>query len=69
MLLRNGLYRILIAPILLETILNDLLVRMGLKTLDASIELKQKLISRMIRIGYMVYGESFSNVIDRLTKR
>lgn len=69
MLLRNGLYRILIAPIILENILNNLLVRMGLKTLDASIELKRKLISRMIRIGYMVYGESFGNVIDRLTKR
>lgn len=69
MLLKNGLYRILIAPIVLETILNDLLVRMGLKTLDASIKLKRKLISRMIRIGYMVYGESFGNVIDYLTKR
>lgn len=69
MLLRNGLYRILIAPIILENGLNDLLVRMGLKTLAASIETKEKLIFYMIRIGYMVYGESFSIVIDRLTKR
>ena len=69
MLLRNGLYQILIAPIILENSLNDLLVRMGVKTLAASIKTKEKLIFYMIRLGYMVYGELFSNVINRLTKR